>query len=230
VKRPGNSALIQGPVESWSPIAWTLIFARNRARSSGPPERLGEVGRAAPDEDPDGAGVGPIHDPGDPFRGLGVLALADALLDGDLRAGDGLAGPDDAPERLGGGVAVVVEEEVRAGRLVGVDDPAYEVGPGLLAVAKVGGGDEGLDVEVVGIEHQADERLAVVGLGLAGFQAADVGEDDQAGPSGGGWLVGRGRRGEEEAQADAERKGRDACHASLSPGVEPSRDQVGPPA
>ena len=35
VYRPGNCSLIHGPVESWSPMAWTRSLATKRSSSSG---------------------------------------------------------------------------------------------------------------------------------------------------------------------------------------------------
>jgi hypothetical protein len=78
-------------------------------------------------------------------------------------------------------VSGVEEDEVRADLLVGVYDPVDEIGPDALAVPHVRRGDHDLAVELVGVELRADERLAVVGLGLPGGQAADFRQDHQAG-------------------------------------------------
>ena len=42
-----------------------------------PPESLGKVGGTSPDHHPDRAGIRSVHDPDDPVRGFGVLALTD---------------------------------------------------------------------------------------------------------------------------------------------------------
>ena len=68
---------------------------------------------------------------------------------------------------------------------VSVNDLTDEVGTSGLLVSEVGGCDQAFDVEVVRVKHQADERLAVIGLGDAGLEAADVGEDDEAEAFGG---------------------------------------------
>ena len=103
------------------------------------------------------------------------------MVDRNLRPGDLLTRLDAAPQRLGGRIARVVQEEVRSHLLVGVHDLADQVRSGLLPVPEVRRGDQPLDVELVGVEHQPDERLPVIGFGDASGQAADVGEDDQPG-------------------------------------------------
>ena len=66
--------------------------------------------------------------------------------------------------------------------LIGVHDLADQVRSGLLPVPEVRRGDQPLDVELVGVEHQPDERLTVIGFGNSSGQAADVGQDDQPWP------------------------------------------------
>lgn len=78
---------------------------------------------------------------------------------------------------------------------VGVDGLVDEVGADGLPVAEVGGGDEAFEVEFARVKEEADEGLAVVGFLDAGGEAADVGEDDDAGAGLGGE---EGGEGEEE--------------------------------
>ena len=75
-----------------------------------------------------------------------------------------------------------MEGEIGPDLGVGVQDPSDQVRSGRLPVAEVRGGDQTLEVELVGVEHQADQGLAVVRLGDPGGQAADVRQDGQAGP------------------------------------------------
>ena len=82
-----------------------------------------------------------------------------------------------------------MKEKVRPHLLIGVHDLADQVRSGLLPVPEVRRGDQSLDVELVGVEHQPDERLAVIGFGNASGQAADVGQDDQPGL---GLVMGQG--------------------------------------
>jgi hypothetical protein len=70
--------------------------------------------------------------------------------------------------------------------LVGVDGLEDQLGANRLAVAHIRGCDEAFDVELVREEEEADEGLTVVGLADARSEAADVGEDEDAGAVGGG--------------------------------------------
>ena len=192
-------------------MAWTRSLATKRASSSGlrvartfhnacarsaePPQMTTQTGR--------GSGRSTTR----MIQSDASVSLPSPTLSatGHLRPGDRLPRLDAAPQALGGRVAGVVQEQVGPHLLVGVHDLADQVGPDLLAVAQVRRGDQALDVEVVRVEHQADERLAVVGLGDPGGQAADVRQDDQAGlvSVGGPALTDVGRGDEQDGHEES---------------------------
>ena len=82
----------------------------------------------------------------------------------------GVAGVDAGQEVAGVGEARVVAQQARADRAVGVHDLADEVRAGDLLPEFAGrprsGGDQSLDLELAGVDHQADHRLLVVGVAV----------------------------------------------------------------
>jgi hypothetical protein len=150
------------------------------------PERLSEIGAAAPDRDPQRAGIGLGGGAKNPVGSRRVLPFPDAVFIGDLGAGNRLPRLDDGAEGIGRGVSPVVEGQVGMDLRVGVDGLMDQLGPDSLPVSHVRRGDEALNLELVREEEKADERLSVVGLAHAGREAADVGKDEEARAAAGG--------------------------------------------
>ena len=73
-----------------------------------------------------------------------------------------------------------MQNQIGLNRCVSVDNLPDQIRSSRLTVNEVRRGNQCLDFELVGVEHQPDERLAVVGFGDSGGQAADVGEYDQS--------------------------------------------------
>ena len=96
---------------------------------------------------------------------------------------DDVAGFEEFYSRYREGLSIeraAVEAQVRQNLTVSVDGFADEIRSRVSVVTVPEAGAEPFDLEVAGIEQEADEGLFVVGI------AADVGHDDDAGFGGGG--------------------------------------------
>ena len=204
VEEPGDEEAMRDAVLVGDVVDPQLRDARAEAHvaavAAHAPQGLREIGLAAPDADVHRPRVRLVCDLDDPAGALGVVAFAHVLP-----AAQAVAALDRREQVLGGGIAVGVLPQAGKHLAVCLDGLADEVGAGrgLLQLARRagGGGDEALDVELIGVEHQADHRLLVVGV------AADVGEHDEPRT-----LAGRRRRG--------------ACHGSHREGQQ-GKQQAG---
>ena len=180
------------------------------------PDGLGEGVGPAPGAYPDGPGVVFVGEADQEFAAGGVVPFADDADAGagaaHHRAAPQVAGAGPVPERLGALLLLGAPEpglpgplhEVVDIDLISVDDAVQVFRPFLRVRVAVpaDGGDEGFDLEAVGIGEQADGRLVVVRLHLG---RADVGEHDEAGlERGGGRRLASGRKGRRGRQEKAE--------------------------
>ena len=164
-----------------------LVDLGGRARGADVDERLGESVGTAPEANPDRARVVFVDGGDDGLRSGGGLAGA-----GGGDAVGRLPGSDALVEIVGLRPALGVEQQIGPHLSVGLDERVHGFGMGRGLLPSRGGGDEGFDVEFVGIHEQANEGHLIVGL------VADIADDDDAGFSGEvvdvGWWNGLGER------------------------------------
>ncbi len=110
---PGGEAVLVGDIEDARSLqdGSEVILGGILADA---PERLGEVGLAAPDGDIEGARVGLLQALDDPVGSGGILAGTDGVL-----TALGVAVVDFVLERTGGGVVGVMEGEVAVDLVIG---------------------------------------------------------------------------------------------------------------